>query len=547
MPDPSMGSYPPYPWFRRAVLGIAAFLLLLTFQVFLISPTHKYLQRQAEEMEGKIQFLQSVQDTLIPDFQKKLKGLTTKANKVQAQRLSAKIDQLGHEVVEMGPLAEKAKSKRIEATAWTPALMLIQIALAFLALWVLFCVSKILMTPFRTDGMEEKAKRQKPIRYVRAGAWTAFPLVVLLGAAWALFHGARLRDEWIENLGPLVLGSLIALGVWAYSFRIARRVETSFGSSFWRFKETPLGRIVQGIWKSILAFFLTFISSHAYSLQDGRLVFEGWRARRYAISVFVWTAAVYSLAGFLSAQWTDRWEAPRGAGCVVALTVVILLLWLKCFAPRFLVWPGRHKVTCPLCGQETSTFLNRLCGTCGAFISRWGEKLETPFEVKGKFRSRIMAVGLTVGLVSVALGFLATDAAWRGLQGLVDRAAQDKMAQAGFYEPIRLHLPPVKKFKFCVPRRDLVWANLVQASVDAKAFRRKNGRWPNAAWELDQETGSAALYRDPYTNGRLKFLGSGQELVIYSVGPDRIDDEGSPYDPITHRGDMLVRLRDDTK
>jgi len=545
--ESSMGSYPAYPWFRRAVLGIAAFLLLLTFQVFLVSPTHKYLQRQAEEIEGKIQFLQSVQDTLIPEFQKKLKGLTTLANKVQAQRLSAKIDQLGHQVVEMGSLAVKAKSKRSEAAAWAPALSLVQIALAFLALWILFCVSRILLTPFRTEGMEEKAKRQKPVRFVRAGAWTAFPLIVLLGAAWALFHGAALHDEWIENLGPLVLGSLIALGVWAYSFRIARRVEASFGSAFWRFKETPLGRVVHGFWKSVLAFLLTFLSSHSYSLQNGWLVFEGRRARRYALSLFVGTAVVYSLAGFLLAQWADRWEAPRGAGCVVALTGVILLLWLKLFAPRFLVWPGRQKVTCPLCGQETSTFLNRLCGTCGALLSRWGEKLETPFEVKGKARSRMLAVGLGLGLVSVVLGFLATDAAWRGLQGLVDRSAQDRMAQSGFYEPIRLHLAPTPKFRFCVLRRDLVWANLVQASVDAKAFRRKQGRWPNAAWELDQETGATALYRDPYTNGRLKFLGTEKDLVIYSVGPDRIDDEGSPYDPATHRGDMLVRLRDDSK
>ncbi len=87
---------------------------------------------------------------------------------------------------------------------------------------------------------------------------------------------------------------------------------------------------------------------------------------------------------------------------------------------------------------------------------------------------------------------------------------------------------------------------LARAAVKAKVFYEKNKRWPEAVWELidDQgNVGNAALekcmegYLDPFTVGallRIQRYKTG--IMIYSVGPDGIDNQGISFNPYYNQG-----------
>lgn len=92
-------------------------------------------------------------------------------------------------------------------------------------------------------------------------------------------------------------------------------------------------------------------------------------------------------------------------------------------------------------------------------------------------------------------------------------------------------------------RRDMFEADrgAVEIMLAAELFRRSEGRWPNQLAEMvpkylptepsDPFTGKEMKYREPQ--------GSGNAPLIYSVGPDGVDDGGTP--PATEAGRASVR------
>ena len=51
-----------------------------------------------------------------------------------------------------------------------------------------------------------------------------------------------------------------------------------------------------------------------------------------------------------------------------------------------------------------------------------------------------------------------------------------------------------------------------------------------------------AVPQDPFTGQALKCKFSGQRAVVYSVGPDGIDNGGAPFDQKTENGDITFEL-----
>lgn len=83
---------------------------------------------------------------------------------------------------------------------------------------------------------------------------------------------------------------------------------------------------------------------------------------------------------------------------------------------------------------------------------------------------------------------------------------------------------------------------LAKAAIRIKQYRRKNGSWPDSIWQLvtgqkDEE------WRDPFTGGMLRIHRMKEGLVIYSLGPDFIDDQGMPYDAKNKKGDLPWMLK----
>jgi hypothetical protein len=88
-------------------------------------------------------------------------------------------------------------------------------------------------------------------------------------------------------------------------------------------------------------------------------------------------------------------------------------------------------------------------------------------------------------------------------------------------------------------------AALEAAGTAAERHRGAHQSWPARLEDLVPSQLSA-LPLDPYAPGRPLVLGRdplrGEGRVIYSVGPDGIDQGGLPVDPVTGRGDMAYPL-----
>jgi hypothetical protein len=108
---------------------------------------------------------------------------------------------------------------------------------------------------------------------------------------------------------------------------------------------------------------------------------------------------------------------------------------------------------------------------------------------------------------------------------------------------VRLGLPSDRYVDVCY--RHHARLRCLAAALAADRYRRSHGRWPERLEELAPKY-LLALPQDPY-NGlplRLKRLPDG--LVIYSVGPDRIDNGGEmdAENPVRPGTDLGVRLWD---
>ncbi|MFA5139224.1 MAG: hypothetical protein WC728_08320 [Elusimicrobiota bacterium] len=80
-------------------------------------------------------------------------------------------------------------------------------------------------------------------------------------------------------------------------------------------------------------------------------------------------------------------------------------------------------------------------------------------------------------------------------------------------------------------------ARLAQAALLAREFRDEEKRWPDAVWELQERL------EDPFTGGWLRVVPHGDGIVLYSVGPDGMDDQGAPLDREVLKGDVAWVLR----
>jgi hypothetical protein len=83
------------------------------------------------------------------------------------------------------------------------------------------------------------------------------------------------------------------------------------------------------------------------------------------------------------------------------------------------------------------------------------------------------------------------------------------------------------------------------AALAAERFRLKHGRWPADLAELISVGLSTGTSTDPYTGDRLRLVRGPAGVVIYSVGPDRVDDGGAPLKRgLKQTGDIAFRLFD---
>jgi hypothetical protein len=69
------------------------------------------------------------------------------------------------------------------------------------------------------------------------------------------------------------------------------------------------------------------------------------------------------------------------------------------------------------------------------------------------------------------------------------------------------------------------------------AYRASKGRFPDKPDDLVPEF-IPAVPRDPFDGQAMKLKRSGDNLTVYSIGPDMIDNGGAPFDPATKTGDI---------
>lgn len=86
------------------------------------------------------------------------------------------------------------------------------------------------------------------------------------------------------------------------------------------------------------------------------------------------------------------------------------------------------------------------------------------------------------------------------------------------------------------------YAALEEVGLALEAHRRREGEYPDRLDDL-VPTDLERLPTDPFSpdNAPLRYGGPkprGEGRVVYSLGPDRVDQGGAPRDPITGRGDL---------
>jgi hypothetical protein len=76
----------------------------------------------------------------------------------------------------------------------------------------------------------------------------------------------------------------------------------------------------------------------------------------------------------------------------------------------------------------------------------------------------------------------------------------------------------------------------------AAAYRQKQHRLPE---RLDELTPAflPAIPFDPFDGQPLRFKRDGSDVVLYSIGPDDVDDGGIPWDEMGKKGDLVFRIR----
>jgi hypothetical protein len=88
---------------------------------------------------------------------------------------------------------------------------------------------------------------------------------------------------------------------------------------------------------------------------------------------------------------------------------------------------------------------------------------------------------------------------------------------------------------------------LEQTGLALELFRSREGRYPDHLEELVPDD-LAAVPSDPFGAAGAPLVyataaAGPATRLLYSLGPDRIDQRGSPFDPVDRRGDLLYPVR----
>ncbi|MGD9496900.1 MAG: hypothetical protein AB7Y46_11410 [Armatimonadota bacterium] len=91
-------------------------------------------------------------------------------------------------------------------------------------------------------------------------------------------------------------------------------------------------------------------------------------------------------------------------------------------------------------------------------------------------------------------------------------------------------------------RRDECMArhSVMTVALEVELFRSRHGRYPSSLDELQGAAGYA-LPADWFTRKPLAYRTSQESFVLYSLGPDRDDDGGAPWDAPAEDGDIAWR------
>jgi hypothetical protein len=85
-------------------------------------------------------------------------------------------------------------------------------------------------------------------------------------------------------------------------------------------------------------------------------------------------------------------------------------------------------------------------------------------------------------------------------------------------------------------------AGLTRLAVAAKLYKAKNGKYPQSMEELMPAFLPQPLL-DPFDGKPLRLHSDGAGLILYSIGADRKDDGGTPWNKSTGQGDIVFRLK----
>lgn len=105
----------------------------------------------------------------------------------------------------------------------------------------------------------------------------------------------------------------------------------------------------------------------------------------------------------------------------------------------------------------------------------------------------------------------------------------------------RLLIPAGKQCALAVADTDAL-RDLARLALAATAYRARHNKYPEKLDGLLPEF-IAGVPTDPFDGKPLQTRRDGQGLVLYSVGRDQKNDDGTPWDPATQEGDIVLRLR----
>lgn len=79
--------------------------------------------------------------------------------------------------------------------------------------------------------------------------------------------------------------------------------------------------------------------------------------------------------------------------------------------------------------------------------------------------------------------------------------------------------------------------------VAAYLYREKKGRFPEKLNDLVPDF-LPSLPNDPFDGKPMRMKRAESGLVVYSIGPDLVDNDGASYDPVTRTGDITFKVAD---